>query len=97
MSDLPKIRICHKCAEMGASDAIQAWGDEIERLRHGGIMGNKQRTRGLSILGYNRELDKKEDEIEHLCAALDDALPCLDEHDPEVAQIAREALEKCNE
>jgi len=52
------------------------------------------RTRELSILGYNREIDRCEARIDTLRAALEDAMLCLQEHDPEVEAIAMAALQE---
>jgi hypothetical protein len=74
-----------KADSSGDLHEIKALQTEIERLREltendGKEIGSYREGTGLR--GENRRLR----------AALEDALPCLAEHDPEVWDIAREAL-----
>jgi hypothetical protein len=97
-----------KADSSGDLHEIKALQAEIERLRHEidvqcsseyveRILKENERLRELTEndgkeIGSYREGTGLRGENRRLRAALEDALPCLAEHDPEVWDIAREAL-----
>ena len=64
-----------------------AAADEIERLQ------SRLRDRQEEYMYWCCNPKEAADRIERLEAAIEDALPCLQEHDPEVEAICRAALE----
>jgi len=66
----------------------QQQADEIERLQ---VCFDQRNDALIASCKRNGEL---QDRVEKLEAAIDDAMPCLNEHDPEVAAICRAATDK---
>ena len=76
----------HCCGEQEKALRIEALGKIIVEM---GICASVHDP--IDRCPYCR-IEELEAEVERLQDALEDALPCLAEHDPEVEVIAREAL-----